>query len=209
MGEAWQAPHFQIAMSADMTAAQAARKAMVERLREGDTKPTFSDILTKACAMALLRHPAMNVHFTGESIRQFSTANVGFAVATEKGLVVPVIRDANRKTIAELAADRAGLVDRARSSKLTQEDLADGTFTISNLGMFGVSRFVAVLNPPQAGILAVGAIEETAVVRDGEIVARPMLELTLSCDHRSVDGSVASEFLGTVKAFLENPALML
>ncbi len=209
MGEAWQAPHFQIAMSADMSAAQAARKLMVERLREGETKPTFSDILTKACAVALLRHPAMNVHYTGDSLLQFSTANVGFAVALDKGLVVPVIRDANRKTIAELAADRAALVDRARSGKLTQEDLADGTFTISNLGMFGVSRFVAVLNPPQAGILAVGAIEEKAVVRDGEIVARPMLELTLSCDHRSVDGSVASEFLGSVKAFLENPALML
>ncbi len=209
MGEAWQAPHFQIAMSADMTASIAARTSMVERLREGETKPTFSDILTKACAVALLRHPAMNVHFTGDSLLQFSTANVGFAAATEKGLVVPVIKNADRKTIAELAADRAGLVDRARSSKLTQEDLADGTFTISNLGMFGVERFVAVLNPPQAGILAVGAIEERAVVRDGEIVARPMLELTLSCDHRSVDGSTASEFLGSVKTFLENPALML
>ncbi len=209
MGEAWQAPHFQIAMSADMTAAQAARKAMVERLREGDTKPTFSDILTKACAVALLRHPAMNVHYTGDSLLQFPTANVGFAVALDKGLVVPVIKGADRKSIAELAADRAALVDRARSGGLKQEDLSDGTFTISNLGMYGVSRFVAVLNPPQAAILAVGAIEETAVVRDGEIVARPMLELTLSCDHRSVDGSVASEFLGTVKAFLENPALML
>ena len=209
MGEAWQAPHFQIAMSADMTAAMAARKSMVERLREGETKPTFSDILTKACAVALMRHPAMNVHFTGDSLLQFPAANVGFAVATEKGLVVPVIRNADRKTIAELAADRAALVDRARSGKLTQEDLEEGTFTISNLGMFGVERFVAVLNPPQAGILAVGAIEEKAVVRDGEIVARPMLELTLSCDHRSVDGSVASEFLGSVKAFLESPALML
>ncbi len=118
MGEAWQAPHFQIAMSADMTAAQAARKAMVERLREGDTKPTFSDILTKACAVALLRHPAMNVHYAGDSLLQFPTANVGFAVALDKGLVVPVIKGADRKSIAELAADRAALVDRARSGGL-------------------------------------------------------------------------------------------
>jgi pyruvate dehydrogenase E2 component (dihydrolipoamide acetyltransferase) len=209
MTEAWQAPTFQIAMTADMTAAIAARKAMVERLREGDAKPTFSDILTKACAVALLRHPGMNVHFAGDSLLRFPTANVGFAVALEKGLVVPVIKNAERKTIAELAADRAALVDRARSGALKADDLDGGTFTISNLGMFGVDRFVAVLNPPQAGILAVGAIEERAVVRDGEIVARPLLELTLSCDHRSVDGATASEFLGTVKAFLEQPTLML
>ena len=210
MGEAWQAPHFQIAMSADMTAAQAARKSMVERLREGDTKPTFSDILTKACAVALLRHPAMNVHFTGDSLLQFATANVGFAVALDKGLVVPVIRDANRKTIAELAADRAG----ARRPRALGQAHAGGSrgrarSRSRTSACSASSRFVAVLNPPQAGILAVGAIEEKAVVRDGEIVARPMLELTLSCDHRSVDGSVASEFLGSVKAFLENPALML
>ena len=209
MTEAWQAPTFQIAMTADMTAATSARKAMVERLREGDTKPTFSDILTKACAVALMRHPAMNVHFADDSLLRFPSANVGFAVALDKGLVVPVIKNADRKTIAELAADRAALVERARSGGLKAEDLDGGTFTVSNLGMFGVDRFVAVLNPPQAGILAVGAIEERAVVRDGEIVARPLLELTLSCDHRSVDGATASEFLGTVKAFLEEPALML
>ena len=152
----------------------------------------------------------MNVHFAGDSLlRLFPTANVGFAVALDKGLVVPVIKNAERKTIAELAAARAALVDRARSGGLKADDLDGGTFTISNLGMFGVDRFVAVLNPPQAAILAVGAIEERAVVRDGEIVARPLLELTLSCDHRSVDGATASEFLGTVKAFLEEPALML
>jgi pyruvate dehydrogenase E2 component (dihydrolipoamide acetyltransferase) len=120
-----------------------------------------------------------------------------------------VIRNCERKSIAELAAARADLVERTRAGKLTQGDLEDGTFTISNLGMYGVDRFVAVLNPPQAGILAVGAIQERPVVEDGELVARPVMELTLSCDHRSVDGATASEFLGTVKAFLEEPGLML
>ena len=209
MTEAWQAPHFQITMSADMSQAIRLRGALVERMGEGDAKPTFSDVLTKACAVALLRHRDMNAHFAGDHVRLFPTANVGIAVAIERGLVVPVIRSAERQTIAELANARADLVGRTRDGKLRQEDIEDGTFTISNLGMYGVERFVAVLNPPQAGILAVGAIEERAVVRDGELVARPTMELTLSCDHRSVDGATASEFLGTVKAFLEDPALML
>ena len=209
MTEAWQAPVFQISMTADMGAAMRLRKQLVERMREGEAKPTFSDILTKACAVALLRHRAVNAHFAGDAVRLFPTANVGFAVAVENGLVVPVIKSAERRTIAELANARADLVGRTRSGKLVQADLEDGTFTISNLGMYGVDRFVAVLNPPQAAILAVGAIEERPVVRDGEIVARPLMELVLSCDHRSIDGATASEFLGTVKAFLEEPALML
>ncbi len=209
MTEAWQAPHFQISMTADMTAAMRLRAQLVDRMAEGDAKPTFSDVLTKACAVALLRHRDVNAHFAGDSVRIFPTANVGFAVAIERGLVVPVIKSAERKTIAELANARADLVERTRGGKLTQADLEDGTFTISNLGMYGVDRFVAVLNPPQAAILAVGAIEERPAVRDGEIVARPLMELVLSCDHRSIDGATASEFLGTVKAFLEEPALML
>jgi pyruvate dehydrogenase E2 component (dihydrolipoamide acetyltransferase) len=209
MAEAWEAPAFQIAMTADMGAAMRLRAQLVERMREGEAKPTFSDVLTKACAVALLRHRAVNAHFAGDSVRLFPTANVGFAVAIEGGLVVPVIKSAERKTIAELANERADLVSRTRAGKLVQADLEDGTFTISNLGMYGVDRFVAVLNPPQAAILAVGAIEERPVVRDGEIVVRPLMELVLTCDHRSIDGATASEFLGTVKAFLEEPALML
>ena len=209
MAEAWQAPHFQITMTADMAAAIRLREALVQRMGEGDAKPTFSDVLTKACAVALMRHRDMNAHFAGDEVRLFPTANVGFAVAVERGLVVPVIPNCERKTIAELANARADLVARTRSGELRQPDLEGGTFTISNLGMFGVERFVAVLNPPQAGILAVGAIEERAVVRAGELLARPVMEMTLSCDHRSVDGATASEFLGSVKAFLEEPALML
>jgi len=209
MTEAWSAPAFQIAMTADMTAAIRLRGQLVERMQEGDAKPTFSDVLTKACAVALLRHRDVNAHFAGDAVKIFPTANVGFAVAVPHGLVVPVIRSAERKTIAELANARADLVSRTREGKLQQGDLEDGTFTISNLGMYGVDRFVAVLNPPQAAILAVGAIEERPVVRDGEITARPLMELVLTCDHRSIDGATASEFLGTVKAFLEEPALML
>ncbi|MGH3037654.1 MAG: dihydrolipoamide acetyltransferase family protein [Gaiellaceae bacterium] len=209
MTEAWEAPAFQIAMTADMTAAIRLRGKLVERLAEGDAKPTYSDILAKVCAVALMRHRAVNALFAGDEIQIQPTANVGFAVAVPNGLVVPVLRGAETKTISELAAERVEVVARIRDGKLRQEDLEGGTFTISNLGMYGVERFVAVLNPPQAAILAVGAIEERAVVSGGELAARPVMELTLTCDHRSVDGATASEFLRTVKQFLEEPGLAL
>jgi pyruvate dehydrogenase E2 component (dihydrolipoamide acetyltransferase) len=209
MTEAWEAPAFQIAMTADMTAAIRLREKLVERMAEGDAKPTYSDILAKVCAVALMRHRAVNALFAGDEIQIQPTADVGFAVAVPNGLVVPVLRSAETKTIPELAAERAEVVGRIRDGKLRQEDLEGGTFTISNLGMYGVARFVAVLNPPQAAILAVGAIEERAVVSDGELAARPVMELTLTCDHRSVDGATASEFLRTVKQFLEEPGLAL
>jgi len=209
MTEAWQAPAFQIAMSADMSRALALRERMVAMLQEGQTKPTISDVLTKICASALMRHRDVNALFAGDTIELHPSANIGIAVAIPKGLVVPVIPQSERKSIGEIAAVRADLVERARSGKLRQEDLDGGTFTISNLGMYGVERFVAVLNPPQAAILAVGAAEEKAVVQDGEVVARPMLELTLTCDHRSLDGATAADFLRTVKTFLEEPGLAL
>ncbi|MBD0317326.1 MAG: 2-oxo acid dehydrogenase subunit E2 [Thermoleophilia bacterium] len=209
MNEAWQAPHFQISLSADMRAALHLRAALVERLREGDAKPTVSDLLTKACGTALMRHPEVNAHFEGDAVRLFPTANIGIAVAVERGLLVPVIPSCERKTLPELAAARAEVVARARAGKIRERDLENGTFTISNLGMYGVERFVAVLNSPQAAILAVGAIAERAVIEDGNIVARPLMELTLSCDHRAVDGATASEFLRSVKDLLEEPGLML
>ncbi|HXV95896.1 MAG TPA: dihydrolipoamide acetyltransferase family protein [Gaiellaceae bacterium] len=209
MTEAWEAPVFQIAMTADMTAAIRLREGLVARMGEGDAKPTYSDILTKLAAVALMRHRAVNALFAGEEIHVLPTANIGIAVAVRGGLLVPVQRNCETKTIPQLADERADLVTRTRSGRLRQEELEGGTFTISNLGMYGVERFVAVLNPPQAAILAVGAIEERAVVRDGELVARPSLELTLTCDHRSVDGATASEFLRTLKQFLEEPGLAL
>jgi pyruvate dehydrogenase E2 component (dihydrolipoamide acetyltransferase) len=209
MTEAWEAPAFQITMTADMTAAIRLREGLVARMGEGDAKPTYSDLLTKVCAVALMRHRAVNAVFAGDEVHLMPTANVGFAVAVPNGLVVPVQRSCETKTIPQIANERAELVERTRGGGLRQEDLEGGTFTISNLGMYGVERFVAVLNPPQAAILAVGAIEERAVVRDGELAARPIMEMTLTCDHRTVDGATASEFLRTVKQFLEEPGLAL
>jgi pyruvate dehydrogenase E2 component (dihydrolipoyllysine-residue acetyltransferase) len=207
MTEAWQAPAFQISMSADMTRALDIRARLVER---GDApKPTVSDLLTKVAAAALMRHREVNALFEGDAVRLLPTADIGIAVATERGLVVPVIRGCERVTIPEIAAARADLVERARSGKLQQADIEGGSFTISNLGMYGVEQFTAVLNPPQAAILAVGAAQETPVARDGAVEIRPLMTMTLTCDHRSIDGATAADFLRTVKTFLEEPGLAL
>jgi pyruvate dehydrogenase E2 component (dihydrolipoyllysine-residue acetyltransferase) len=206
--EAWQAPVFQISMSADMTRANGLRARLVEHAGEG-ARPTVSDLLTRLSASALMRHRQLNAEFVGDEVRLHPTANVGMAVATDRGLVVPVIRGAERLSVQEIAEKRVALVDRARSGKLQQADLDGGTFTISNLGMFGVEQFIAVLNPPQVAILAVGAVEEKPVVREGELVGRPLMSLTLTCDHRAVDGAVAAEFLATLRTLLEEPGLAL
>jgi pyruvate dehydrogenase E2 component (dihydrolipoamide acetyltransferase) len=203
--EAWQIPVFQLQTSVNMTRAN----ALVERLRESGTKATVTDVLTKVCADALMRHREVNAQWTNEAILLLPSANVGIAVATPQGLVVPVIRGVERLRLAEIAAARAEVVGRARDGKLAREDLEDGTFTISNLGMFRVESFTAVLNPPQAAIVAVGATEEKPVAIDGEVVIRPMLTLTATFDHRAVDGAPAAEFLQTAKELLEEPGLML
>jgi pyruvate dehydrogenase E2 component (dihydrolipoamide acetyltransferase) len=209
MTEAWEAPAFQISMSADMTASVRLREALLAQVKEGGVRPTYSDILTKVVALALMRHRDVNAHFAGDSVKLFPNANIGIAVAIPHGLVVPVIPGCEGLTIPEIAAARADIVSRTREGKLRAEDLDGGTFTISNLGMYGVERFTAVLNPPQAGILAVGAIEERAVVVDGDFEIQPRMDMTLTIDHRSVDGATASEFLATVKSFLEEPGLAL
>jgi pyruvate dehydrogenase E2 component (dihydrolipoamide acetyltransferase) len=206
--EAWQAPVFQLGVSVDMERAQAVRAKLVELHAEG-AKPTLSDLLTKVCAAALMRHRAVNALYKETAVELYATANIGIAVAIPKGLVVPVIRSAERLSVQEIADARAELVDRARNGRLQQADLDGGTFTISNLGMFGIERFVAVLNPPQAAILAVGSVEDKVVAVDGQPAVRPRTELTLTCDHRAVDGATGAEFLTTVKAFLEEPALAL
>jgi pyruvate dehydrogenase E2 component (dihydrolipoyllysine-residue acetyltransferase) len=206
---AWQIPVFQLGIEIDMAAATDLRRRLVERLAEGETKPTVTDILTKACAAALVRNPSLNAHFTGEEIHRYPRADIGIAAAAPEGLVVPVVRGCERRTIAQLAEARADVVGRARARQLRREDLEGGTFTISNLGMYGIDQFIAVLNPPQVAILAVGAVRERAVVDDGELDLRPLLTATLTCDHRAVDGAPAAEFLEDVKAFLEEPALML
>jgi pyruvate dehydrogenase E2 component (dihydrolipoyllysine-residue acetyltransferase) len=207
--EAWAAPVFQLTVSADATELVATRERMVELLREGETKPTVSDVLTRLVASALVRQRPVNANFVEGRIHRFRAANVGLAVAAPSGLVVPVIRDADRKSVLEIARDRADVVSRARAGKLQLPDLEGGTFTISNLGMYGIEQFVAVLNPPQVAILAVGSIEDRVVAVDGELAIVPTLTMTLTCDHRAIDGSEGAEFLRDVKAFVETPALAL
>ncbi len=207
--EAWQAPVFQLTVTADATELVATRERMVELLREGETKPTVSDVVTRIVASALVRHRPVNANFVDGKLHRFAAANVGLAVAAPSGLVVPVIRDADKKSVQQIAADRADIVSRARDGKLKLPDLEGGTFTISNLGMYGIEQFIAVLNPPQVAILAVGSIDERATVIDGDLAIVPTMTMTLTCDHRAIDGSEGAEFLRDVKAYVEAPALAL
>ena len=204
---AWQAPVFQLTVSADMGRAN----ELVARARElnPDVRITVTDLLAKLCAQALMRHRDVNVQFADDALLRFPTANIGIAVAAPQGLVVPVVRSVERLTLAEVAAARGDVVGRARDNKLTAQDLEDGTFTISNLGMYGIEQFVAVLNPPQAAILAVGATIDTPVARNGAVEVRPTMTMTLTVDHRAVDGAAGADFLRTVKQFVEDPALAL
>ena len=205
--QAWTVPAFQLTVDADMTRAT----EVVARQRElyPDVRITVTDLLTKVCAQALMRHRDMSVQYTDDALLVFPSADVGIAVAAPQGLVVPVVHGAERLSIAQIAAVRADLVSRARDGKLRSEDLEGGTFTISNLGMYGVDQFIAVLNPPEASILAVGATREQVVPRDGELHVLPLMTMTLTCDHRAVDGATGADFLRTIKAFLELPGLAL
>jgi pyruvate dehydrogenase E2 component (dihydrolipoamide acetyltransferase) len=207
--EAWTAPVFQLGASVDATEMLALREDLVSGLSEGAPKPTVNDLLVKFAAVSLIRHPAVNAQFTGEEIHRYPNANIAIAVAAPNGLVVPVISGAERLSIHEIAGVRADLVSRARDGKLTLADMANGTFTISNLGMFGVEQFTAVLNPPQVAILAVGAVKDEAVVVDGEFDIAPLLRLSLTCDHRAIDGADGAQFLQTLVALIEHPALAL
>jgi pyruvate dehydrogenase E2 component (dihydrolipoamide acetyltransferase) len=205
--QAWTVPAFQLTVDVDMTRAD----ELVHKQRELNpgVRVTVTDLLTKVCAQALMRHRDMNVQYAEDELLVFPTADVGIAVAAPQGLVVPVVHGAERLSLAEIAGVRGELVSRAREAKLRQSDLDGGTFTISNLGMFGVDQFVAVLNPPQASILAVGQTREQVVPHDGELLVLPLMTMTLTCDHRAVDGATGAEFLGTIKAFLEDPGLAL
>jgi pyruvate dehydrogenase E2 component (dihydrolipoamide acetyltransferase) len=209
LSEAWTAPVFQLGVSADMTEVLALRESLVDRLAEGDAKPTVNDVIVKLAAAALVRHRAVNATFTGDEIQRHPAAHVGIAVAAPQGLVVPVVRDADRRTVQEIARARADLVGRARDNKLKLPDLEGGTFTISNLGMFGVEQFTAVLNPPQVAILAVGSVKDVPVVRDGSVGVAPIVHLMLTCDHRAIDGADGATFLQTLVAYVERPALAL
>jgi len=205
--QAWTVPAFTLTVSADMSAANDV--IAKRRERDPDVRITVTDLLTKICAQALMRHPKMNVQFTDEALLSYRNADVGLAVAAPQGLVVPVVRSAQSLTLAQIAQVRGDLVSRARENKLRAEDLEGGTFTISNLGMYAVDQFVAVLNPPQASILAVGATRDEVVPRDGELHVLPMMTMTLTCDHRAVDGATGAQFLDSIKTFLEEPGLAL
>jgi pyruvate dehydrogenase E2 component (dihydrolipoamide acetyltransferase) len=205
--QAWTVPAFQLTVDADMTRAN----ELVQKQRElnPDVRITVTDVLTKLSAQALMRHRDMNVQYTEDALLVFPSADVGIAVAAPQGLVVPVVNGAERLSIAQIAAVRADLVSRARDAKLRTEDIEGGTFTISNLGMYDIDQFIAVLNPPQASIVAVGATRERVVPRDGELHVLPMMTMTLTCDHRAVDGATGADFLHTLKSFLEDPGLAL
>jgi pyruvate dehydrogenase E2 component (dihydrolipoamide acetyltransferase) len=207
--EAWEAPVFQLTVTAHASELAVTRERMLALVEEGGVKPTVNDVLTRLVAAALMRHRSVNANFVEGEIHRFPSANVGIAVAAPNGLVVPVIRDADRRSVQEIATIRADLVGRARDGKLQLSDLEGGTFTISNLGMYGVDQFIAVLNPPQVAILAVGAIADRPAVVDGALEIAPSMTMTLTCDHRAIDGSEGAEFLRTLKTFVEAPALAL
>jgi pyruvate dehydrogenase E2 component (dihydrolipoamide acetyltransferase) len=172
-------------------------------------KLSFNDIVLKAVASALSEHPEVNAHWMGDRVRHFNRVHVAMAVAVEEGLITPVIFDADRKSVHEIAAESRELAELARLRKLTPEQYTGSTFSVSNLGMFGIDQFTAIINPPEAGILAVGAVEEKPVVIDGQIAVRPRMRVTMSCDHRVIDGATGARFLQTVRRLIENPLLLI
>lgn len=203
------APHYYLTMAIDMKRAAEFRKQLNEELAKKDAKVSFNDILIKAVAAALKKHPKVNANWLGDKLRYNHVANVGVAVAVEEGLLVPVIRKADAKGIESIAYEVRELAAKARERKLQPEEMEGNTFTISNLGMFGIEEFTAIINPPESAILAIGAIQDEAVVRDGQIVPAKIMRVTMSCDHRVIDGATGSEFLQTLKGMLENPMTML
>jgi len=197
-----EAPHFYLMMAIDMTAASALRKRLNDK---GPTRIGFHDLIIRACAKGLAEHPAMNVSWAGDAINQRGEINVGLAVSLDEGLMVPVVRNADRLGLREVAQESKRLIDRARSKKLTPDEYEGGCLTISNLGMYDVDNFLAVINPGESGILGIGRIAEKPVVIDGGIHIRSVMNAVLSADHRSVDGAIAAAFLKTVKDILEDP----
>ena len=200
------APHFYLKMSVVMDKAMEARTAVNT---VAPVKVSFNDLIIKASAMALRKHPAVNSSWMGETTRTYQHVHIGSAVAIEDGLIVPVIRFADQKSLSEISIEAKQLTEKARNKKLQPNEFSGNTFTISNLGMMDIDEFTAIVNPPDSCILAVGKITPTPVVENGQVVVRQLLKLTLSCDHRVVDGAVGAAFLQTLKAFLENPVTML
>ena len=200
------APHFYLTMSIDMDQAMAARVKINEY---APTKVSFNDLVLKACAVALKQHPNINSSWLGDKIRYNEHINIGVAVAVEDGLLVPVVRFADGKSLTHISAEVKDFAARAKAKKLQPTDWEGSTFTISNLGMFGIDEFTAIINPPDACILAVGGISQIPVVKNGQVVPGNVMKVTLSCDHRVVDGAMGAAFLQTVKALLEEPVRLL
>jgi len=207
LGESmFNAPHFYLTMEINMDNAMSSRVAINEI---SPVKVSFNDMVIKACGMALRQHPAVNSSWMGEFIRQNKHVHIGSAVAMPDGLIVPVIRFADQKSLSQIASDAKGLYDKARNKKLQPDEFSGNTFTISNLGMMDIEDFTAIINPPDSAILAVGRIKEIVVKKDDGFGVANVMKVTLSCDHRSVDGAVGAAFLQTFKKFMENPVTML
>jgi pyruvate dehydrogenase E2 component (dihydrolipoyllysine-residue acetyltransferase) len=202
-------PTFYLTIDVDMGRVMEARKSINALLEKEGGKISINDILLKAVAAALRKHPDCNAQWQDGFIRRFNPVHVGVAVAIDDGLITPIVRNAHLKGIAQIGAEVRELAGRARLKKLMPEEYTGATFSVSNLGMFGIHEFTAIINPPEAGILAVGGIEETPVVVDGAIVVRPRMRITMSCDHRVIDGAQGSRFLQTLKGMLEEPTAIL
>ncbi len=200
------APHFYLKMTVDMSAAMEARVKMNEM---ASVKISFNDIVLKAVAVALKQHPKVNSSWLGDKIRYNEHVNIGVAVAVDEGLLVPVVRFADGKSLSHISAEVKDFAQKAKDKKLQPSDWEGSTFTISNLGMFGIDEFTAIINPPDACILAVGGIQQVPVVKNGQVVPGNIMKLTLSCDHRVVDGATGAAFLQTLKSLLEEPVRLL
>ncbi len=201
-------PTFYLTMEIEMDNALELRKAINASVSE-DQKISVNDIIVKVAALSLMKHPFANASYQDKTIRFYEQADIGVAVAIEDGLITPVIRGANLKGFLEISAEIKDLAAKARAKKLQPEEYTGATFSISNLGMFGIKEFTAIINPPEAGILAIGGAAPTAVVRNGQVVVRNIMNVTMSCDHRVIDGATGAKFLQTFKQMLEQPALML
>ncbi len=202
-------PHFFLTREIDMTRAVEARKRINAMLEDEGVRISFNDIVLKSTAMALARHPECNAHWGGDHVRRFNRVHLGVAVAIEDGLITPVVRDADRKGLRQIAAEVREMAGRAREKKLKPEEYTGATFSVSNLGMFGIDEFTAVINPPEAGILAVGGMVERAVVVEDELEVQTRMKITMSCDHRVIDGAQGARFLQTLAAILEEPLAAL
>ncbi len=202
-------PHFFLTTEVDMERASEARDALNKQLGDQGAKVSFNDIIIKATAHALTKHPACNAWFQEDHIRYWHEVHIGMAVAVEDGLITPVIRNAELKALADIGREAKELAERARNRRLQPNEYTGATFSVSNLGMFDIDQFTAVINPPEAGIIAVGSIVQKAVVVDGQPAVRRRMRITMSCDHRVIDGATGAAFLKTLKQMLENPLAML